>query len=342
MNNMDITNLPTKINDDEAIDLEDSLSSEDKAVILQNTLIKMNVRPVKRGLRKRVVLLVAAAVLILGAVTAYAAGAFGWDNRLSELLGINQSNKDLVDGSGLMINQGDTQNGVKIEMVSAIGDKYNVHIIGEITLPEGADMSKSYFLDSVSFPINDFGSGGMSVHLLEDEDPTDNIIPFIVSITRDKGVRGKKCSVEIKDIVAFNDSSSEVVYPGTWNISWKLDYKDASLTYHPKADVTIAGKKVTINKVSLSPLSVTIKADGGVINTIVDELFSKANDGESPSASLDIQAVILSDGTRIENFSGGNASTNPFSSSSSVTFAKIIDPEEVKSIIVNDTEIPLE
>ena len=92
---------------------------------------------------------------------------------------------------------------------------------------------------------------------------------------------------------------------------------------------------------SVSPLSVTIKADGGVINTIVDELFSKANDGDVPSASLDIQAVILSDGTRIENFSGSNASTNPFSSSSSVTFARIIDPEEVKSIIVNGTEIPL-
>lgn len=336
-----IDDLLTRIDEKEALDLEDSLSSEDKAAILQNTLGKMNIRPMKRSFKKRIVLLAAAAILVLGVVTAYAAGAFAWDSRLSELLGINQSNKGLVDGSGLMINQADIQNGVKIEMVSAIGDKYNVHIIGEITLPEGADMSKTYFFGSFSFPIKEFGSGGMGVHLLEDESPEDNVIPFIVDISRDNGVRGKKCSVEIKDIVIVNDSSEEVAYPGTWNISWKLDYKDASITYSPEAEVSIGGKKVVINKVAVSPLSVTIKSDGGVINRIVDEFFSKADNNSISPASLEIQAVVLSDGTRIEDFSGGNASTNSFSSSAGVTFSKIIDPKEVKSIVVNGTTIEL-
>jgi len=339
MNNID--DLITRIDEKEALDLEDSLSSENKAAILQNTLSKMNVKPVRRGLRKRFVLLVAAAILVLGVVTVYAAGAFGWDSRLSELLGINQSNKDLVDGSGLMINQYDIQNGVKIEMVSAIGDKYNVHVIGEITLPEGADMSKTYFFGSLSFPIKELGSGGMSIQLLDDDDPTDNVIPFIVDISREKGVRGKKCSVEIKDIVAVNDSSEEVVYPGTWNICWKLDYKDVSITYSPKAEVTIGGKNIMVNKVSVSPLSVTIMSDGGVINRIVDDFFLKANNGKGASVSLDIQEVVLSDGTRIKDFSGGNSSTNPFSSSAGVTFSKIIDPKEVKSIVVNGTAIDL-
>lgn len=338
MNSID--DLVTRIDEKEALDLEDSLSSEDKAAILQNTLSKMNVTPVKRGLKKRMVLLVAAAILVLGVVTAYASGAFGWDSRLSELLGINQSNKGLVDGSGLMINQSDTQNGVKIEMVSAIGDKYNVYIIGEITLPEGTDMSKTYFFGSFGFPIKDFGSGGMGVQLLEDENTNDNIIPFIVNISREKGVRGKKCSAEIKDIVSYNDSSEEVVCSGTWNISWKLDYKDSTIAYSTKADVTIGGEIVTINKVSVSPLSITIKADGGVVNRVVDELFSKGNNSV-PTPHLDIQAVILSDGTRIEDFSGGNSSTNPFSSSAGVTFAKIIDPKEVKSVVVNGTVIDL-
>lgn len=339
MNNID--DLVTRINDNEALDIEGRLSPGDKASILQKTLSKMEIGPKKKGLRKRAALLVAAALLVLGAFTAYASGAFGWDKRLSELLGINQSNKGLVDGSGIMINQWDIQNGVKIEMVSAIGDKYNVHIIGEITLPEGADMSKTYFFGSLSFPIKDFGSGGMSVQLMEDEDTTDNVIPFMVDVSRDKGVHGKKCSVEIKDIVVVDDSSEEVAYPGTWNISWKLDYKDNSITFSPDANVTIEGKEVTINKVSISPLSVTIKVNGGEINKLMDELFSKGNNGNVSPSSLDIQSVILSDGTQINDFSGGNTSTNTFSSYASVTFSKIIDPNEVKSIVVNGTTIDL-
>lgn len=341
MNNIDMTNIITEIKDDEALDLGNNLSTGEKARILENTLGKMGIKPVRKSLRKRAALLVIAAVFVLGVTTAYATGVFGWDNRLSKIFGINQSNKDLVDGSWLMINQFDEENGVKIEIVSAIGDKYNVYITGEITLPEGADMTKTYSFGSFSFPIRNFGSGGMSVQFLEDEDTNDNIIPFIVNISRERGVKGKKCSVEIKDIVALNESSKEVVYPGTWNISWMLDYDNTSIEYHLNAVLNISNKEVTINKVSVSPLSVTVKAGSGIINELIDRYFSSSKGGELYAESLRIDAVVLSDGTRIDDFNGGNTSSNGFNATSSVTFARIINPEEVKSVIVNGTEIPL-
>jgi|GEM_PF-1868851 hypothetical protein len=333
--------------------------------IALDKIVMENYKAKKQMSIKTKVLLIAAAVIVLGGITANAAGLFKWDSRVAEEFNADEKQQDYLALKGLT-EQKDvsaTDNGLTIKLIQTVQDKNYIYIALDITTPEHIMIDNSNRFDSTHIQFGGISGGyGYSSSFLNksrDDKPVNNKM-YIVHIQKDPktDVNGRDIILTFKNLV----TNKKTVLEGEWVLSWTMHFNDSTRDYDLSQVYNMAGYEVLIKKVEITPLSITVYFKGDDLQKIEDDMEKdnknrkvvERNNREGFFEIFDIlrlktvRGFKYKDGTYIQletSHNGGRGSINKKTGEFSYTaiFDKIVNVEEIESVILgeNETEIKL-
>ena len=369
------------------------LPLEEEGRILALALAKAGLPPVERKekqtmKRGKFGLMLLAGVLCAGAVVASAAGYFTLNRPLAKHLGAGEQENGLVSQAVQNLDSTCTVDGWTVTASQVLGDKTQLRVLLDVTAPEGTVLPNGDY--RLELPILD-PDVIFTVDKVEDDEPTDNKMSFVLSSVQAKDYRGQTVKFHMEGISRYkkytleelnagaNPLDVDRLVAGDFNLTFQLNYQDTSVTYNPGAEIDTAYGKIQVDEITLSPLSVFIKLSGE--GTVIEPGTRLVFDGEVSAFEVDDKGNIIKvepkegaegdqyvfngdeesssmsifhDGSTLQSQygiavqvvdKGGNVipyrtgDTQP--DSVTMTFAGIIDPNEVATIIINNVEVPL-
>ena len=313
----------------------------------------------RKSTRRRPVGRIALVAAALGAVLVVGAGATGVlkpaVDAFSGIFGGGAAQTEVIDKIGRPIGAGDTDKGVTITADAIIGDEYNAAIVytisrddGTALLPEGIGPRNLLMGGTGGADLNIFGGSHGSAWFV-DEDPGDNTIQMVQTISADKPIIGTTATAEFDGLYRWDDAAGErvAVVEGRWKVRFDVDYADSSVTLDGKA-FQQDGMTFTVDSISVSP--VAVKVDYTVDSEAV---WSNASSGkQSPEDSRQMQRYLenveilltKTDGTVID-LSNTGGSIKPGNGvtvcSKSQVLEEILPLEELESISVGGVVYPI-
>jgi hypothetical protein len=305
----------------------------------------------RRGRNGKRIFLVAIAAVLVFSIVAYASTVINPDSPLLSYFGIdgNKPNGEeirIAQDSSTIIDKFVENNGVTVHVKEAIGDRSTFYILFDVIAPKGVlkqgmqyhfenfDLSRKSLLTGV--PL---GSRGWSYHFSEPDE--EGIVHIIAEASSDHQIDGKTVTLELKNLqreltdeeIAQNidhgdgesdeDTTAETVVEGIWKVSFKLDYRNNSRNLGIYKNLTVNGKTYILSDVWMSPLSLSLKANGdfalldGELPTIIkmkngrtfdviaDSLSSSwGDDGSGMKGIFEFPKII--DVTQVESISFGD------------------------------------
>lgn len=369
------------------------LPLEEEGRILALALAKTGLPPVERKekqtmKRGKFGLMLLAGVLCAGAVVASAAGYFTLNRPLAKHLGAGEQENGLVSQAVQNLDSTCTVDGWTVTASQVLGDKTQLRVLLDVTAPEGTVLPNGDY--RLELPILD-PDVIFTVDKVEDDEPTDNKMSFVLSSVQAKDYRGQTVKFHMEGISRYkkytleelnagaNPLDVDRLVAGDFDLTFQLNYQDTSVTYNPGAEIDTAYGKIQVDEITLSPLSVFIKLSGE--GTVIEPGTRLVFDGEVSAFEVDDKGNIIKvepkegaegdqyvfngdeesssmsifhDGSTLQSQygiavqvvdKGGNVipyrtgDTQP--DSVTMTFASIIDPNEVAAIIINNVEVPL-
>jgi hypothetical protein len=309
----------------------------------------------KRG--GRISLIAGAAVLVFG-VSVFASALIDRDSPLLALFApegrtLTESELQLAQASGTVIDQTAEKDGMKVHVKEAIGDRDNVYLLFDVTLSDGtAEPGARYMFerqllrDMTLSPTSVIGSDSWG------EPSEDGTIPFTMLINAADGAPGKTFTLELEDLNRITGGEvDEPVAEGVWEVTFKLDYTDNSKDLGMEGDVSINGVTYRLNDVRISPLSLSY-----TLARQSDEAGKTEEDFSFLDNMREFPVVIkLRDG-REYNFTEGEGvvegpyrhignsvwrSINGNGFRNNIVFPHIMDPAEIESVRLGDREAGL-
>jgi hypothetical protein len=258
----------------------------------------------RRGLPalRRSAIAAIAAVVVLGSFAVVGATQdVGPLAVLSKLMNpAGEREKDLLTGMGVPVGGEATQDGVKVRVTEAIGDRNVVYLVYEVESDKIAgDPDASYYFDSFGFFAK--GSSGFTGWTDGTVKPdSDGKLRMTSCVNAsDVDMSDVKATLKLADLRKANDPNAvpgeddEVVASGTWEMSFDIDHADNSLKL-ADGSVSIGDDECSLSDVYLSPISFALSLKGDVIKEAMD------GDGWNIFADIEKQTplqLVMKDGS---------------------------------------------
>ncbi len=312
-----------------------------------------------------------ALALSLGGI-AYATGSLVSVERfVSHLFGTEEPKVEVVDKVGRPVGVAQSVGGVTISADAIIGDKTNLAVIFSISKDDGsafegieADdngllaLGFSEDLD-VDFPpisqiMQGYGATGSSYFF--DADPADNAIQLVETRSYESdgsgniSLIGRTMTAHFADLKNYANSYEDapVIAPGSWTLSFPLDYEDASRDLPLGQHFEVNGIDATIDELTISPIALHLAyaADQKVMGTSGESGRQSEHDSKLSDTLLGVQVTLtMTDGSTIavESHGGGRISEagEVAECETSIFFDRILDLDEVASVTIGGTTIDL-
>ena len=345
----------------EALD-ELRFSPEAKRRMVQRIEVAVVVEPLPRPTRRSRALVIAAAAAVLALAvgcTAYLAGAFvSLEDFAEDLFGGAPSQTEVIDKIGRPIGASAVSNGVAITADAVIGD--NEHCVAVFSIArtdgmpiEGVDTILDKSFTTVFTGAQLFRVGNTKVgpeYCFYDADPSDNSVQCIVKMTSFIGgdsFIGKIMHVELGDLATGEMTadgkttlpSLQTVIEGSWDMSFPLNYEDASIELSAGQRTKLDGIDVAIDSVVLSHIAIVVEYTADEPLMTKDEETGKRRG----SAGIDVPITVnLRNGSSIDVPSVGAMNDGGATKRrADLMFDKILDLDQVKSVTVGGVEIPM-
>jgi len=300
--------------------------------------------PARRGWGRMAAAAAVAACLL--ATTAFAAKAAGLDRRLLEFLGAGEQTEALMAGAQV-VDKSVKNAGSTLTVREVLGDGNNMYILLNLTAPEGT------VLDAYAYRFRDDyldfeGQNkwqGKGYTKLEDDDSADNSLDLVLRVTTDGIPINGTATLELSELesaAGYGEQYLPVDLPGTWKVSFPLEYTDCSRRVSGlRAETELYGYEAAVTEVSVSPLSVTVKGGGEDLDKAADAARDAGVEGWFPVT------IHFKDGTSYTtDREQGDASTSLVEGGKDLytnwTFHRVIDPEQVESVEFFGVSIPIE
>lgn len=338
--------------------LKEDLTEEEKARILDMALRKIDDRPAeaeseriapipvnrKRGIKRRVLLAALIAVFAF-ASTAFAAEVFQWDVRLSNYFGMEGENSANLSGGGMNVGVSAENNGVTMKAVQTMGDGTNLNILFDVTAPASMTIYPESGFDMIYLRVGEPGMDGPTgmgygCTMLEDDNEKDNKATFLLSMEADKKINNKKINVKFENLRHYVAGSGEMVTDceGQWELEWNLDYEDISTRFMIGKELAVKGNTINVDSISVSPIALNVRMRSSYFKE-----FDAAPRAPGEGDPVQITAITLKDGTVLtqEDTLGWGCSIRGNESVINMQMRKLLDPDQVRSVTLNDTEFML-
>jgi hypothetical protein len=235
--------------------------------------------------------------------------------------------------------------GVTVNAVQTMGDGTNLYILFDMTAPEGITIYPDSSFDMIYLRVGEPGLDGPTgmgygCTMLEDDNKEDNKATFLLSMEADKKINNKKINVQFENLRHYIPGSGEMVTDceGGWELEWELDYEDISTRFPIGKELAIDGKTIDVDTISISPIALNIQLSGGYFEEL-DAAPRAPGEGDP----VQITAITMKDGTVLnqEDSLGWGCSIRDGKSVINMQMRKLLDPDQVGSVTLNDTEFLL-
>lgn len=336
--------------------------------------------PTRRHWHLRAAAVVATLVVGIGAGTtaAVAAGIIPSPSEvLASVFGSSPAQTQIIDKIGRPIGASATSNGITITAQAVIGDANGCTVVFDITRDDGESfdvtglsMGHAYgsFDDRIlalmfstdEFYIDGASSYSGSSYICNPDVTSNKTLRYVrqfdnVETGGSAGLNGRTCHVRLSDIESFAPDEynahvrcGETLATGTWDLTFQLNYEDATVQLASGQTTTLEGHAVTIDKAEVSPIGVTIGYTVAYQANYTDD-----HDGEqSAHDRAEMEkihglpvSVTFTDGSTVGAMAGGSVSSENADGtttvSASFTFDEIRETSGIASVTVGDVTIPV-
>jgi len=319
----------------------------------------------KRGFapmkRLRPIAMAAVMAFCLITTTAFAAAHLGLDIKFLNFLNPSSDEQAeyLASGAYVVEKQVKNKNGI-LEIKQVIGDSNLTYISMDFIAPEGVVLNAERYRFDCNVDVNSYsGPYGIGFTKLEDENPNDNKISIIMALHTEKSLIGGDIKLKLRELEAagplpktFEEAATvdpkaqvfKTVVKGSWDTSFKLNFKDYSRTYEPNSKLMLYGYEATLQSIAVSPISITIKFSSP---------FTREIHEASPFEQIEYDTYLDEFPVTI-NYKDGSKETTRYSSGMMVgdylsnttvsikIFDKLINDKEIESIEFFNVVIPID
>ena len=209
---------------------------------------------------------IAATVAVALAVGSSAAGVLPKPiDVFAPLFGGTVAQTEIIDKIGHPIGASDTDHGITVSADAIMGDEYNAVIVYTLRREDGKRfLPEDTGLDETCLVLGSFGgaswtrSGSHGSAWFVDEDPTDDCIQYVETVSSNGSLTHGAATAEFEDICYWDPETerSELLYEGKWKFRFEVDYEDCSVRLGGGETVSQDGVTFTIDEVTVSPLAV--------------------------------------------------------------------------------------
>lgn len=275
---------------------------------------------------------------------------------------------EIIDQIGHPIGASDTAGGVTVTADAILFDGYNYLISYTLEKEDGSAFDCTKNPDTGLYDLGwkrsdstigrgvDGASGSSYFY---DENPSDNAIQYVETMSYNDAVQtGGTVKITLHDLQEFsNDGTESTLIKGTWSLKFKLDAGNSAVELPAGQNIDVNGRSAAVDTIVISPIGyhVVYTVDGeATFDTLYDENgeeipqesgrepASVSSTWESYSAKL---LVTKTDGTVLD-FSDYGGSMDPHDGKTVCTrqgtFDTILPLDEVASVTIGDTTIPVE
>lgn len=233
-----------------------------------------------KKIKKLTAALVAAALLLMACAFTT---AIGLDRRILEFIGGRTEDEAvLLPGFSTVDMTSAAENGAELHISQVLCDRYNLVLLGELIAAEGTalDAGDYCFGHRQIWPLTAGEAIGFSgfagwvdeVRFLEDEDPADNRISFLLSAYTHPfgGATMERVQLILEDLCM--SGTSDPVVEGSWVFEFPMT--EAAGWVLKDQELKLKGGEVTVSEIYLSPamLQVEIKFEPEDFDALYEEL----------------------------------------------------------------------
>ncbi|RUS46632.1 DUF4179 domain-containing protein [Cohnella sp. AR92] len=306
-------------------------------------------KPKRARVSPKPIILTIAAVLCLFVTSAYSAAQLGLDVKWLKYLGISDGEQEryLANGAYVVDKTVANQDGT-LHVKQIMGDSNLLYILMDFTAPEGTVLDAARYRFHGSLRMQGVDSSGIGFDSLEDDNPGDNRICLVMSIQANNTEAGQEAELAVTDLQAAEPypDEYEVIQPGEWKTTIKLDFKNGSKRYEANRTVQLYGHKATLEALSVSPISVTLFLRSDSLEEIWEEARRSGTEIGPDGRSSDDYPVTIhyKDGTsETTSVFSGMAQAHPSLGDMMVVkpFLPILQPDRIESIEFFGAVVPL-
>lgn len=240
----------------------------------------------------------------------------------------------------------DSSVGWTVTVDSVLGDSWYTYIICTLSRDDGAAIAPGeYGFHKWDFGIPE-GNNSSGIHWLEDEDETDNQVPFGFYLTNYN--RWDLCGYTLHltlnglNTASFTENWRMMMAGGgKWELEFTLPSEGSAEDFTPAVPLVIEGKEAVLDTVRVSPMEVWAEfssAEGAfaVLNATLESYDQEQALANTPCFVLMDGTELHADGTGLGNGDGSYWDTG-FRAPEGVTLA----PADIVGMKIGDTVYPL-
>ena len=258
---------------------------------------------------KKLVLLVAAAVMMLGMVAF--AKENDWDIEMAEMLGLSGVMEEL-DGGYVKIGTSDNSDGIKVTATQGIGDKNSMWVQLDTDLQWDVGEEGYYIFelaDAHWYRGNNMLPGAHQMYSYNNN----GTVSFMWYFTAYEDINRARVEIALSELRAYETLADEdegyIVSEGSWKLEWENRYASNIVSVRPYKKVTVHSEDGTnkldcvIREIEISPVSMQVKA----WKSPLDDIGTLGN-----MCYLSVDSIILKDGTKLTLDGWSSAGTSNF------------------------------
>ncbi len=291
----------------------------------------------RKGMKKKFVIVLAAAIAALSVTTA-AAYVFHWNEKLVDRFKVNedQQNRLANDGAVADVNQTVTKNGVTISAIQTLGDKNGIYILFNIKAPEGITLTKDGSGIGMNVNIEGVPNVSYSSQWVLDSEKVGSSSKgrgecyYELWLNNNAGGNwnGKDITVEFANLRDLNKGpDNNVTVPGKWELSWKLSYADQMKSVDINKAYTVNGKEIVVKSVEFSPLSMTFNLGGNGLGQLVANSDLNEAGGLCSVSLMKRDGSTIDEGARGESYSGNTYTQD-------IRFGRVHDLDQITGFVL--------
>ena len=273
-------------------------------------------------------------------------GFLGMGEEESKEMGVESEKQEAVSKPDLLM-----------ELQEVVMDSQNIYAVVKITAPADMEFDRNMtfdyfgFCEGSNYNTSKVLPGPRECTLLEVLNGKKNVATYVVSVSTDKQVKeGKDVTVFFKDLIPDpTEKLPQILIEGMWSLTFTAseydNEKDVTIKGTEEMSYMMLGEEVTIKKVKLLPLGLTVISD--MTNIPLDTLHIsdtritvrlKMIDGSEVMVDTpEVDVKTLTSGSSVSEYQKGDRTFHKYV----CQFDKAVDINQVLGIYIEDCYIPM-
>ena len=224
------------------------------------------------------------------------------------------------------------QDGIRVTAKQAVADKHNMYILLQVTTKKDIDFTFEDRFEEVMFGIE---GAWTSSDLCWYSVSKDGVMYIVLGMSTGECLDKGTAEIMLKNLV--NCDEGELVYYGNWNIEFDFKVADVTKCFESDSVIHHNGVDLKLNQLDVSPFAAYISC------TLAEE--SEKPDDDWDLYEMDVE-FILDSGDKVQaSFDSGgyteHGDWDKFVCYKSGKLLYIIDPDEIKAVVINGQIIEL-